>query len=224
MTCPRQEREELEKILVGDFGVRAADSHGARLDARARRGEAWRVEPLVESAQVGEARQEAEHVDEVIMPRVDGDDLFGAHPCMLGHIGQVRAEVSSVADGYLHHAMDAARSCHKPAQLSANLAGELVVSDDARVVDHHERAERGDELDHAVDRVRLERLRGGADDAVRFLRDDVAELEVDGRITGHGYVETCHIPCFSQRLAHSSYLLTSGVRTMRYPRRRPCTP
>ena len=30
MTCPRQEREELEKILVGDFGVRAADSHGRR--------------------------------------------------------------------------------------------------------------------------------------------------------------------------------------------------
>lgn len=30
MTCPRQEREELEKILVGDFGVRAADSRGRR--------------------------------------------------------------------------------------------------------------------------------------------------------------------------------------------------
>ena len=30
MTCPRQEREELEKILVGDFGVRAVDSHGRR--------------------------------------------------------------------------------------------------------------------------------------------------------------------------------------------------
>ena len=30
MICPRQEREELEKILVGDFGVRAADSHGRR--------------------------------------------------------------------------------------------------------------------------------------------------------------------------------------------------
>ena len=30
MTCPRQEREELEKILVGDYGVRAADSRGRR--------------------------------------------------------------------------------------------------------------------------------------------------------------------------------------------------
>ena len=30
MTCPRQEREKLEKILVGDFGVRAADSRGRR--------------------------------------------------------------------------------------------------------------------------------------------------------------------------------------------------
>ena len=26
MDCPRREREELEKILVGDFGVRAAES------------------------------------------------------------------------------------------------------------------------------------------------------------------------------------------------------
>ena len=30
MTCPRREREELEKILVGDFGVRAAESRGRR--------------------------------------------------------------------------------------------------------------------------------------------------------------------------------------------------
>ena len=30
MTCPRQEREKLEKILVGDFCVRAADSRGRR--------------------------------------------------------------------------------------------------------------------------------------------------------------------------------------------------
>lgn len=32
MDCPRREREELEKILVGDFGVRAAESRGRRLD------------------------------------------------------------------------------------------------------------------------------------------------------------------------------------------------
>ena len=30
MDCPRREREELEKILVGDFGVRAAESRGRR--------------------------------------------------------------------------------------------------------------------------------------------------------------------------------------------------
>ena len=182
------------------------------------------MQPLVESAQVGEAWQEAEHVDEIVVPRVDGDDLFGAHPCVLGNVAQIRAEVASVADGNLHHAVDAARGGYEAAQLSANLAGEFIVPDDAWIVDHHERAERGDELDYAVDRVRFERLRGGADEAVRFFRDDVAELEVDGRVAGHGYVETCHIPCFSQRLAHSSYLLTSGVRTMRYPKRRPCRP
>ena len=28
MSCPREEREELEKILVGPYGVRAADSKG----------------------------------------------------------------------------------------------------------------------------------------------------------------------------------------------------
>ena len=60
------------------------------------------MQALVEAAQVGEAGQESQHVNEVIVRGVDVHDLLRGEPGVLGHVGQVRAVLAAVAHGYLH--------------------------------------------------------------------------------------------------------------------------
>ena len=69
-----------------DARLRAAYSDAARLDARARHGQARRVQALVEAAQVGEAGKEAQHVDEVVALGVDGDHFVFGKACQLRHV------------------------------------------------------------------------------------------------------------------------------------------
>lgn len=62
------------------------------------------VQALVKPAKIGEPGKEAQHVDKVIVPGVQGDYLADGKAGMLRHCFDIGAEGASVAYGNFDHA------------------------------------------------------------------------------------------------------------------------
>src|SRR5262249_11368761 len=82
-------------------GLLPANSDGTCRNRRSWRRAARSYEPLIESAEVGEAGHETDHVDEIVACRVNLDDVLGRHAVLSCDVVEIRTELAAIADWYL---------------------------------------------------------------------------------------------------------------------------
>ena len=163
-----------------DAGLGAGHGDRARRDAHPGHGAARDVEAGVGHPEVGKSRGEADDEDAVLALGVDADQLFHGHANLRRHLRQVLPVIDA---GQL----DVARG---PRGLPAGAAGEIErVGADGfgvrlGVVEDQHRAESGDRLPEAVERLPLEECgeRGGP--LVQLNGDLVPELDDEGGLAG----------------------------------------
>ena len=163
-----------------DPGLRPRHGDGPRRDAHPRGGAPRNVEAGIGHPEVGEAGGEADEEHPVVPLRVDADQLLHRDPDLRRDLGQVLPVID-------------AGELDPPGRRLGGAGGpagevERVEADGFRigggVVEHQHRAEGGDRLPEAVERLPVEESREAGGPRVQLGGDLVPELDREGGFAG----------------------------------------
>ena len=141
------------------------------------------MKAFIESAEVTESRKKSEHIDQIILRAVQGDDFLLRHSRMLCDVCQIRTILSAITNRNLEDFLLFISCLRLHFQKFSHSLCDLAVRDYTRIVVDQQRAECRNHIENTLNVLFSHQLNRRLDSLVDLWADLISKLNQQGTVT-----------------------------------------